>query len=71
MLVVNCILNKILNFELHVELVNPAINVGLHSFVESGIDLWNSPMIKSIINFVKSQSPRVIQNFIELNTSRD
>lgn len=41
-------------------------NVGLHSFVGSGIDLWNGlsvntwdysplpPMIKSIINFVKS-----------------
>ena len=51
-------------------------NIGLHSFVESGIDLWNSlsvttwdysplpPMIKSIINFVKSQCPRVVQNFI-------
>ena len=41
-------------------------NIGLHSLVGSGIDLWNSlsvttwdyspllPMIKSIINFVKS-----------------
>ena len=41
-------------------------NIGLHSFVGSGIDFWNSlsvttwdysplpPMIKSIINFVKS-----------------
>ena len=41
-------------------------NIGLHLFVGSGIDLWNSlsvttwdssplpPMINSIINFVKS-----------------
>ena len=41
-------------------------NIGLHSFVGSGIDLWNRlsvaiwdysplpPMIQSIINFVKS-----------------
>ena len=44
LLVVNCrrILNKILNFEQHVEIVNPDINLDLHSFIESGIDLWNS-----------------------------
>ena len=41
MLVVNCkrILNKILNSEQRFEIVNSDINVGLNSFVESGIDL--------------------------------
>ena len=67
LLVVNCrILNTILNFEHQIELVNSDMNVGLHSFVGSGIDLWNSlsittcdysplaPIIKSIINFLTS-----------------
>ena len=48
------------------KLINSDFHVGLHSFVGSGIDLWNSqsvtiwdyiplsPIIKLIINFIKS-----------------